>query len=100
MQFYESIKEHKPETPPVVVRLVMMGAYGYISYLAYYMFTSPFATPDKAHIAAVVTAQNLVLFVSTYMVDVLLALSPMRWCCMRSIPPINIVKHHVPMMFA
>ena len=37
-----------PETPPVVVRLVMLGAYFYAYYLGIQCLVSPWATPEEA----------------------------------------------------
>ena len=36
------------------------------------------------------------MLTGVYALDAFLAACPLHWCCMRSIPPKNVVQHHVP----
>mmetsp|Transcript_17294 Transcript_17294/g.20363 ORF Transcript_17294/g.20363 Transcript_17294/m.20363 type:complete len:242 (+) Transcript_17294:56-781(+) len=85
-----------PVTPPALVRIGMFAAYVYTWSLGLKCLANPWSSHEKL-IDPVASAQVSVFVLSlVYAVDALLAASPLRWCCMRSIPPKNVVTHHVP----
>mmetsp|Transcript_19833 Transcript_19833/g.44969 ORF Transcript_19833/g.44969 Transcript_19833/m.44969 type:complete len:243 (-) Transcript_19833:213-941(-) len=90
------LDDAQPVTPPVVVRIAMLGAYCYCYYLGLSCMILPWATPDK--LAGPARNAQLAIQALTYIyaVDASLAASPLHWCCMRSIPPRNVLVHHIP----
>lgn len=86
----------EPRTPPVAVRLAMLAGYLYAVRLGLRCFCSPWALPDES-VNPAIYSQHAICFLSgIYSIDAALAASPLHWCCMRSIPPKNIVQHHLP----
>ena len=82
--------------PPFVVRLAMFGAYCYVWLLGVRGLCAPWAAPADAARPAEVAMLAISVLTGVYAADAALAASPLHWCCMRSIPPKNVVQHHVP----
>ena len=63
----------------------------------HYSFTSPTALSSARFTAAVAASQlGICVLPLVYFIDAALAASPFRWCCMRGIPPKNVIQHHAP----
>lgn len=85
-----------PETPPVPVRLAMFAGYVYAYILGFRCLCSPFGTLEATSFASANAVWSVVYLTLIYAVDATLAASPLHWCCMRSIPPKNVLQHHLP----
>ena len=63
----------------------------------HYSFTSPTSLSSARCTAAVAASQlSICVLPLVYFIDAALAASPFRWCCMRGIPPKNVIQHHAP----
>jgi len=87
------------QTPPFFVRLAFLVAYLYAFYLGLQFWLNPFAEPKSEEVIkrAIADMQFSIYFMLVvYSVDAGLAASPLHWCCMRGIPPKNVIEHHIP----
>lgn len=97
--FFSRLKLAKPQTPPILIRAVVFMCYMASFLLGLTCLVHPFASPEQATQKSqrflIVTKLNIFV----YFMDTMFATSPLNWCCMRSIAPFHVVKHHVPYLF-
>ena len=99
LHFFSRLKLAKPQTPPILIRAVVFMCYTFSFMLGLTCLVHPFASPERAleKSRRFLTVTKLNIFV--YFMDTVFATSPLNWCCMRSIAPFHVVKHHVPYLF-
>jgi hypothetical protein len=96
MSFLERLVFADAQTPPVLVRLFILMGYLGCFVAGLYCLVHPFATPEESMRQATVCPVMILTISVTYFIDSALAASHWSWCCMRSIPPLHVVKHHFP----
>jgi hypothetical protein len=91
-----NLAQAESRTPPLCIRLFILISYLYTSLLAIQCCPNIFTAPEELLYKANLSKKCLFSLIRTYLIDVVFAVSPLHWCSMRSILPLNVAKHHVP----